>query len=135
MADIKISELPSGSITRSGFVPVSLSDGSVTQKLTVEDIGSINIKRSVLLATTENIGSLYGVLIVDGVTINEGDRILVKNQTSSDQNGIYVVNSTGPWLRSNDFNANSKITRGSVVFVISGVQNKATTWILDLATQ
>jgi hypothetical protein len=134
MADIKISELPSGSITLSGFVPVSLSDGSATQKLTVEDIGSINVKRSVLLATTENIGSLYGTLVVDGTIVSEGDRVLVKNQTSSEQNGIYVVNSTGFWLRSNDFNSNGKVTRGSIVFVISGIRNRGTTWILDSST-
>src|SRR5438552_3310297 len=55
------------------------------------------IKESVRVATTANITIATGLNVgdvVDGITLIDGDRVLVKNQSSGAQNGIYVVGVT-----------------------------------------
>ena len=58
-------------------------------------VGSAAIKLPCLAATTSNV-TLSGEQSIDGVSLVEGDRVLVKNQTTGSENGIYVV-STGDW--------------------------------------
>jgi phage-related tail fiber protein len=58
-------------------------------------------KQSVKAATTANISSLSGTMTIDGIALNAGDRVLVKDQSTASQNGIYVV-SSGSWSRSLD---------------------------------
>ena len=75
-------------------------------------------------------------LVIDGVTLALGDRVLVKDQTTALQNGIYTVtNIGGPavnWVltRSADFDSPSQIARGDVVNIISGTVNAVTSWML-----
>ena len=57
-----------------------------------------NFKKSVKVATTANI-TLSGVQTIDGISVVAGDRVLVKNQTTASQNGIYIVNAS-TWTRS-----------------------------------
>ena len=139
MTDVKISELPSASsVNVAAYIPVS--SGDFTEKFTVEDVGSINIKQSVRLATTTNIGNLFQILNIDGITVSNGDRILVKDQTFAEQNGIYIVSSSGNWTRATDFDSNSKVKRGSIIYVLEGNQNRLTTWTvtssdIDLGNQ
>lgn len=87
-------------------------------------------KSSVKAATTENISSLNGLLTIDGVSLSAGDRVLVKNQTTQSQNGIYIV-SSGDWQRSNDANSNSKVRSGMNVFVRQGTENADSGWFLS----
>jgi hypothetical protein len=130
MADVKISELPTGNVFISSVVPVSTTNATpYTQKLTVGDIGSINFKKPVRVATTANLSQLYGTDPIDGIAISVGDRVLVKDQTIQTLNGIYIVSSSY-WTRSTDFNSSDKIYKGQVVFVMEGQQNKTTTWML-----
>ncbi len=69
-------------------------------------------------------------LVVDGVSVVVGDRILVKDQASPVQNGVYEVAIAGDdvtsWvlIRSSDFNENSEVLRGSYTLVTSGGINK-----------
>src|SRR6056300_1354726 len=53
----------------------------------------LDVKQSVKVATTGNI-ALSGTQTVDGVALSVGDRILVKDQTTASENGIYVVASS-----------------------------------------
>ncbi len=55
---------------------------------------------SVRIATTANISLDNTTTTVDGVTLANGDLVLVKNQTTGTQNGIYVASTTGAWSRS-----------------------------------
>lgn len=83
----------------------------------------LDVKASCRLATTVaegNIG-LSGLANIDGVTPLAGDRILVKNQTTGSQNGIYVADS-GSWSRANDAAQSGEITPGTFVFVEEGSQ-------------
>lgn len=59
-----------------------------------------DFKNSVAVATTANI-ALTGLQTIDGYSVPVGARVLVKNQTASAENGIYVV-ATGAWARSSD---------------------------------
>lgn len=69
-------------------------------------------------ATTGNI-ALSGLQTVDTIPLGVGDRVLVKNQTSGRENGIYVVD-TGPWRRSKDFNKTKDVVKGTQVLVTDG---------------
>lgn len=80
--------------------------------------GQQAIKTPCRLATTANI-TLSGEQTIDGVAAVEGDRVLVKDQTDTTQNGVYDV-STGSWTRSLDFDGPNDIADGTMVLVNSG---------------
>jgi hypothetical protein len=65
--------------------------------------------------------TLSGTQTIDGVSLNVGDRVLAKNQTTSSANGIYVV-ASGAWTRATDANTSAKIS-GGVVNVQQGGTN------------
>lgn len=81
------------------------------------------------VATTANITiatALNNGDTLDGVTLATGDRVLVKNQTTGSQNGIYVVGASP--ARADDYAASVKIV-GSVVVVTEGTTNADTAWM------
>ena len=82
--------------------------------------GSGAIKSPVKYATTANI-TLSGEQSIDG-TATSTSRVLVKNQTTSSQNGIYVT-ATGAWARSTDMSTGSTIEGGTMVYVTDGTVN------------
>lgn len=88
----------------------------------------LDLKDSVRAATTANI-TLSGTQTIDGVAVIAGDRVLVKNQTTGSQNGIYVV-AAGAWARSTDADANAEVTAGMATFVSEGTANGNTQWVL-----
>ena len=57
---------------------------------------------------------------VGGVTVATGDRILIKDQSTGSENGVYTVNASGAPTRATDFDANANITAGAFVFVEEG---------------
>ena len=77
-------------------------------------------KASVKVATTANIG-LSGTMTIDGVAVDAGDRVLVKDQTTASQNGIYVVGD-GAWSRAADMDSWAEVP-GAFVFVEQGTAN------------
>lgn len=100
---------------------------------------SVSIKAPVKVATTTNI-TLSGEQTIDGVavyafqgfqvsSITEDDRVLVKNQTTQTQNGIYLVR-TGAWARAKDFDGSRDVTQGTLVYVKSGTVNANSYWRL-----
>lgn len=70
------------------------------------------------VATTGNI-TLSGAQTIDGVSVAVNDRVLVRAQTNSVDNGIWIV-STGAWTRARDFDSNRDITKGTRVTVTDG---------------
>jgi len=82
---------------------------------------ALDIKDSVHVATTANI-TLSGTQTIDGIDVEAGDRVLVKNQTAGDDNGIYVV-AAGAWSRATDANISAEVTPGMFVFVEEGTTN------------
>lgn len=75
-----------------------------------------------------------GALSLDGSTPSVNDRILVKNQVSTFQNGIYTVTVVGTGAtvfvltRSTDANMTGEFKTGDFIFVTSGTVNSNTTW-------
>lgn len=90
----------------------------------------LDFKQSVRAATTANLAALSGTLTVDGVALVNGDRVLVKNQTTQTQNGIYIV-SSGAWTRAADFDSSADASPGSFVFVEEGTTQADTSWVLS----
>jgi len=85
---------------------------------------ALDIKDSVRVATTANITIATALNVddtLDGVTLVNGDRVLVKNQTAQGENGIYVVGASP--ARSADANAATELTGGTFVFVEEGTVN------------
>ena len=76
--------------------------------------------------------TLSGEQTVDGVALVTGDRVLVKNQASSVDNGVYVVD-TGTWSRSVDFDAAYDAVSGTIVTVLDGTTNSNTYWRIATA--
>lgn len=83
-------------------------------------------------ATLTEVG--LGAVSIDGNTPSVGDRILVKNQASTFQNGIYTVTVVGNvgvafvLTRATDANQTSEYRTGDSLFVTSGTANGSTTW-------
>jgi hypothetical protein len=67
--------------------------------------------------------------VIDGVTLAAGNRVLVKSQTTSSQNGIYVVQASGAALRASDFNEPQEVDGGDFVFVTGGTLYDNTGWV------
>lgn len=94
----------------------------------LEELSKLDIKQSVRAATTANI-ALVGLQVVDGVSINAGDRVLVKNQTVAKDNGPYVA-AVGAWTRAKDADNNAKVTPNLTVAVEVGATQADTIWQL-----
>ena len=88
----------------------------------------LDYKESVRAATTANI-TLSGTQTIDGVSCVAGNRVLVKNQSTGSQNGIYVV-AAGAWSRATDADANAEVTTGMFTFVEEGTTNGAKQFVL-----
>ena len=116
--------VPSGYKNRSGF-----GTNSLVSKEYVDAIKqALDIKDSVRAATTGNI-TLSGTQQIDGVTLSAGERVLVKNQTTTAQNGIWVV-AGGSWARGTDADSSADVTAGLFVFVEEGTTNADSGWVL-----
>lgn len=89
------------------------------QTLDLSYLPDAAFKKSVKAATTANI-TLSGTQTIDGIALVAGDRVLVKNQSTASENGIYNV-ASGSWTRPADANLSSEMG-GAVVNVDSGGQ-------------
>jgi hypothetical protein len=106
------------------------ADSDAVTKLYADSLRSgLDVKQSVRAATTANI-TLSGTQTIDGVSVVAGDRVLVKNQTSGSQNGIYVV-AAGSWSRATDADNDAEINAGMFAFVEDGTTNADTGWVLS----
>jgi predicted regulator of Ras-like GTPase activity (Roadblock/LC7/MglB family) len=89
----------------------------------------LDVKQSVRVATTGAINlttDLNNGDTIDGVTLVTGDRVLVKDQATASQNGIYVAVASGAASRSSDANGTAdtgELTSGTFVFVEAGTIN------------
>ena len=89
----------------------------------------LDVKASVRVATTAAINlstDLQAGDVIDGVTLVAGDRVLVKNQGTASENGIYVAVASGAASRSSDANGTAdtgELTSGTFTFVEAGTVN------------
>ena len=90
----------------------------------------LDVKASVRAATTTNIDLDNTTTAIDGVTLADGDRVLVKNQTTAAENGIYVVSTSEAWTRSSDADTSAEVTPGLFTFVEEGTAHADSGWVL-----
>jgi hypothetical protein len=86
----------------------------------------LDVKESVRVASTANVAiatDLEAGDTIDGVTLVAGDRVLLKDQTTASQNGIYVAVASGAASRSTDADTDAEVTAGMFMFVEEGTAN------------
>lgn len=106
------------------------SDNDAARKADVDAARTgLDVKVSCRVATTANL-TLSGTQTVDGVSLVAGNRVLVKNQTTANQNGLYTV-AAGAWTRTTDADSDAEVRAGMFTFVEEGTTNADTGWVLS----
>ena len=110
----------------------------------------LDAKQSVRIASTTNLsaptytatggtstrGQITGAPnTLDGTSLASGDRILLKDQSTGSQNGIWYVTTVGSgangvWDRATDFDSDTEVTAGAYVWVTEGSTQADTAWVL-----
>jgi len=88
----------------------------------------LDVKASVRVASVAPVAiatALEAGDVIDGVTLAEGDRVLLKDQSTASENGIYVAVASGAGAasRADDANTSAKVTTGMFTFVSEGTLN------------
>ena len=97
------------------------ADGDAANKGYVDGVAQgLDIKVSVKVATTANI-TLSGTQTIDGVAVSADERVLVKDQSTSSQNGLYLCKAS-TWTRTDDLAAGADAA-GAFAFVEQGTVN------------
>lgn len=144
--------LTSGTVTADPTTALGIASKQYVDAVTA----AINFHAPVNHATTSNIAGTYsngsssgigatftvtatGRLSIDGLAVSTNDRILLKNQTTDLQNGIYVVTNQGSTgvsailTRASDYDQPAEITNGDVVFCTLGTANGGVTFVNSMA--
>ena len=118
---------PSTGVFSSGQVnslPVGSTD--IANKQYVDAVAAgLSWKMPVAVATTVNI-TLSGLQTIDGYTTLAGDRVLVKNQSTAANNGIYVA-ASGAWTRATDADTWNELI-SAITFVEYGSTQISSAW-------
>jgi len=105
-------------------------------RIRAEQISDIDYKQATRVISLTNVTLSGGApKIVDGVSLNTNDRILVAGQGTASENGIYYVSvagtgSNGTWVRTNDSNTTGEINAGMIVMITEGNDYADTSWKL-----
>ena len=119
--------VPSGYKNRSGFGANSLVSKEYVDAVKV----GLDFKDSVRVASTANVTISGPGAAIDGVTLSSGDRVLLKDQSTASQNGIYVFNGAASAMtRATDADADAEVTSGLFVFVEAGTVNADNGFVL-----
>ena len=114
-----------GTHTVTGLPTPANGTDAVNKNYVDAAIAGLSWKIAVKTSTTANI-TLSGTQTIDGIALVANDRILVKNQSTTSQNGIYVVASSA-WSRATDSVTAAEIN-GEAVYVQQGTVNANTAW-------
>lgn len=132
-------------------VATPTDSADAANKSYVDSVASgVQVLESSRVATTGNLNATYvgtptftltnngtlAAIEIDGISLSTNDRVLVKNQSTATQNGIYIVSTVGSgateWVltRSSDFDSSAEISNGQSTFISEGSSNGFSTWVL-----
>jgi hypothetical protein len=132
-------------ITNAGS-PINSSDLATKAYVDAQTTG-LDVKGSVRAATTSNLAASYssvsqtltansnGAIAIDGESLALNDRVLVKDQTTQTENGIYRVSTQGtastPYelTRADDFNTSAEAGAGAFTYVEAGATNQGRSFV------
>ena len=133
-SSIVLTPTGTGTVNVGGFkvtnmaTPVSGTDA--TNKDYVDNlVQGLIVKNAVKVATTTNI-TLSGTQTIDGYSVQVNDRVLVKNQTTAANNGIYSAQSS-TWTRTTDADTWDELI-SAYVFVQVGTTQADTGWVCTI---
>jgi hypothetical protein len=137
-AGIANTTFANGNLTLGAIGNVKVTGGTANQVIQTDGSGNLSfgtitadswMLQPVRAATLLNATSLSGLLTIDGIALNAGDRVLVRRQNTASENGIYVV-SASAWSRASDFTTGSNTLRGGVtVTTLEGTQLAGITFV------
>ena len=127
--DISLNPNGSGTVDVNNSRIVNITDPTQAQDAATKGYvdavkQALDIKDSVRVATTANITIASDLNVgdtIDGVTLADGDRVLVKDQSTGSENGIYTAGTTP--ARATDANTSAEVTSGMFCFVEEGTVN------------
>lgn len=130
--------VPTASVSMNSQRITNVLDPSGTQDAATKGyvdnaIAGLSWKEEVRVATTAAgtlASSFANGQTVDGVVLATDDRILIKNQASGSENGIYTVNASGAPTRATDADSEADI-KGAALFISNGTTNAGTRWVLS----
>jgi hypothetical protein len=116
----------------------NLTDGSsaadaATYGQMVALINGLDLKGSVRAASTANVAvasALINGASFDGVTLATGDSVLLKDQSTASENGLWIVAASGAASRDPRADVSAEVTGGLTVWVNEGTTNGDTQWTL-----
>jgi len=119
--------VPSGYKNRAGFGATSLVSKEYVDAVKV----GLDFKDSVRVATTATVTVSGPGAAIDGITLSSGDRVLLKNQSTASENGIYIFNGAASALtRATDADSTAEVTSGMFTFVEEGTVNADSGFVL-----
>lgn len=116
--------------TLTGALTLAADPTADLQPATKRWVEALAPKQACRVATTANI-TLSGTLTIDGIALSIGDRVLVKDQTTQAENGIYIV-ASGAWSRASDADTWNDLV-GAHVPIAQGTANDNTFWLSTTA--
>jgi len=104
--------------------PVAQNDAARLADVTAA-VNGTSWKPSARVASTAPVTVFTGVIVIDGIQLEDGDRALLKNQTDKRENQIYRYNGTSLFV------AADELKSGSVISILEGTTNADTAWRLN----
>lgn len=143
-ADLNMAKVNSADQVEFGIEPVyhgtiNTMNSLVTRQFVVDSLlGVRDMKDAARVASDANV-ALTGVhpLVIDGVTLGFGNRVMLPAQTTASESGLYEYTDAGAGnyalVRSSDADTSDKVTQGMSVDVVEGTTNGKTRWLLTTA--
>lgn len=133
LASPALTGTPTAPTAAAGTNSTQIATTAFVQAAVQASAAGLDVKQSVRAATTGNVDLASGMSLstVDGVSVAVGERVLVKNQNTASENGIYIRaagTSANTWAT--DFDTSAKVTPNTFVFVEEGTTNADTGWVL-----